>query len=60
MKPLTKKYTMVRLRNRFEVLLGHRRASEIDLPDVETMVADITAGTTAKGETYLLPLQQKQ
>ena len=26
MKPLTKKYTIARLRNHFEVLLGHRRA----------------------------------
>jgi hypothetical protein len=50
MKPLTKQYTMARLRNHFEVLLGHRRASEINSGDIETMVADIAAGKTAKGE----------
>jgi integrase len=50
MKPLTKQYTMARLRNHFEVLLGHRRASEINAGDIETMVADITEGKTAKDE----------
>jgi hypothetical protein len=48
MKRLTKKYMMARLRNHFELLLGHRRASEIKSGDIETMVADITAGKTAK------------
>jgi len=38
------------LRNHFGVLLGHRRASEINSGDIETMVADITAGKTAKDE----------
>ena len=50
MKSLTKQYTMARLRNHFEVLLGHRRASEINSGDIETMVADITVGKTAKDE----------
>jgi integrase len=50
MKPQTKKNTIGRLRNHFQVLLGHRRASEINSGDIETMVADITAGKTAKDE----------
>jgi hypothetical protein len=41
---------MARLRNHVEVLLGHRRASEINPGDIETIVADITAGKTAKDE----------
>lgn len=50
MKPATKKNTINRLRNHFEVLLGHRRCSEITSGDIETMVADITAGKTARDE----------
>jgi hypothetical protein len=50
MKPLTKKYTMGRLRNHVEPLLGHRRASSITSGDIETFVADVTAGKTARDE----------
>ncbi len=50
MKPLTKQYTMARLRNHVEVLLGHRRGNKINSGDIEKMVADITAGKTAKDE----------
>jgi integrase len=50
MKPLTKQYTMARLRNHVEPLLGHRRASEVTSGDIETFVADVTAGKTAKDE----------
>lgn len=50
MKPLTKQYTMARLRNHVEPLLGHRRASEITPGDIEKFVAEVTAGQTAKDE----------
>lgn len=50
MKPLTKTYTMARLRHHVIPLLGHRRASEINAGDVETFVADIAAGKTARDE----------
>jgi len=50
MKPLTKKYTMGRLRNHVEPLLGHRRASEITAGDIEKFVIDVKAGKTAKDE----------
>ncbi|WP_061508552.1 site-specific integrase [Acetobacter malorum] len=48
MKPLTKQYTMSRLRHHVEPLLGGRRASEITSGDVERFVADVTTGKTAK------------
>lgn len=50
MKPLTKQYTMARLRNHVEPLLGHRRASEITSGDIEKFVADVTAGRTTRDE----------
>ncbi len=50
MKPLTKQYTMARLRNHVEPLLGHRRASEVTSGDIEKFVADVKAGKTAKDE----------
>jgi hypothetical protein len=50
MKPLTKQYTMARLRNHVEPLLGHRRTSEITSGDIEKFVADVTAGKTARDE----------
>ncbi|RBP02427.1 hypothetical protein DFR50_15215 [Roseiarcus fermentans] len=46
MKPLSK-YTMARLRNHFEVLLGHRRASEINSGDIETAHSDGRPRTAA-------------
>jgi integrase len=50
MKPRTKAYTMARLRHHVVPLLGHRRASEIHAGDIETFVADVTAGKTARDE----------
>ena len=50
MKPLTKQYTMARLRNHVEPLLGHRRACEITSGEIEKFVADITAAKTARDE----------
>ncbi len=50
MKPRTKAYTMARLRHHVVPLLGHRRASEINAGDIETFVADVAAGKTARDE----------
>jgi len=50
MKPMTKQFTMARLRHHVEPLLGHRRASEITSGDVERFVANVAAGKTAKDE----------
>ena len=50
MKPLTKQYTMARLRNHVEPLLGHRRVSEITSGEIEKFVAEVKAGKTAKDE----------
>jgi integrase len=50
MKPLTKQYTMARLRHHVEPLLGHKRASEVTSGDIERFVADVKAGKTARDE----------
>jgi integrase len=50
MKPRTKKYTMARLRHHVVPLLGHRRVSEINAGDIETFVADVSAGRTSRNE----------
>lgn len=50
MKPLTKQYTLSRLRHHVLPLLGHRRATEITSGDIERFCADVTAGRTAKNE----------
>ena len=50
MKPLTKAYTIARLRHHVAPLLGHRRVSEITSGDIERFAADIAAGKTAKNE----------
>ena len=50
MKPRTKDYTMARLRHHVVPLLGRRRASEINAGDIETFVADVAAGKTARDE----------
>ena len=50
MKPLTKTYTLARLRHHVVPLLGNRRASEINSGDIETFVADVAAGKTARDE----------
>ena len=50
MKPRTKKCTMARLRNHVEPLLGRKRVNGITSGDIETFVADVTEGKTAKDE----------
>lgn len=50
MKPMTKAYTLARLRHHVVPLLGTRRAPEINAGDIERFVADVTAGKTAKDE----------
>jgi len=50
MKPLTKQFTLGRLRNHVVPLLGHKRVSEINSGDIERFVRDVTAGKTARDE----------
>lgn len=50
MKPLTKAYTLARLRHHVIPLLGNRRASDVTSGDIERFAADVTAGKTAKNE----------
>lgn len=50
MKPLTKAYTVARLRHHVVPLLGNRRVSEITSGDIERFAADVLAGKTAKDE----------
>ena len=50
MKPLTKAYTIARLRHHVVPLLGNRRAKDVTSGDIERFVADVLAGKTAKNE----------
>lgn len=50
MKPLTKTYTLARLRHHVIPLLGNRRAKDITSGDIERFAADVSAGKTAKNE----------
>ena len=50
MKPMTKAFTLARLRHHVVPLLGARRAPEINPGDIERFVADVAAGKTAKDE----------
>ena len=50
MKPLTKQYTIARLRNHVLPLLGNRRAADLGPAEIEKMVRDIESGKTAKDE----------
>src|SRR6266404_9455344 len=50
MKPLTKRFTLGRLRHHVVPLLGHKRVSEINSGDIERFVRDVTAGKTARDE----------
>jgi integrase len=50
MKPLTKQFTMARLRNHVVPLLGHKRVTEINAGDIERFVKDVAAGKTARDE----------
>lgn len=48
MKPLTKAYTIARLRHLVVPLLGNRRAKDVTSGDIERFAADVLAGKTAK------------
>jgi integrase len=50
MKPLTKKFTVARLRNHVVPLLGHKRVNEINPGDIEKFTRDVAAGKTARDE----------
>lgn len=50
MKPMTKAYTLARLRHHAVRLLGKRHVTEIDEGDITTFVRDVTAGKTARDE----------
>jgi len=50
MKPLTKQFTLARLRNHVVPLLGHKRVTEVNAGDIERFVRDIAAGKTARDE----------
>ena len=48
MKPMTKSYTVARLRHHVVPLLGAKRVSEIGAGDIERFFADVTVGKTAR------------
>lgn len=50
MKPLTKQYTIARLRHHVVPLLGSKRVTEIGAADIERFFRDVEAGKTAKNE----------
>ena len=50
MKPMTKRFTMGRLRNHVVPLLGHKRVTEINPGDIERFARDVAAGKTARDE----------
>ncbi|RJF93330.1 site-specific integrase [Sphingomonas cavernae] len=55
MKPMTKAYTLARLRHHVVRLLGKRRVTEIDEGDITTFVRDVSAGKTARDEWVVAP-----
>lgn len=55
MKPMTKAYTLARLRHHVVRLLGKKRVTEIDEGDVTTFVRDVSAGKTARDEWVVDP-----
>lgn len=50
MKPLTKQYTLARLRHHVVPLLGHRRVSEVNAGDIERFFRDVETGKTARDD----------
>ncbi|MEW6629119.1 MAG: site-specific integrase [Pseudomonadota bacterium] len=50
MKPLTKQYTVARLRHHAVVLLGSKRVTEITPADIERFFRDVEAGKTARDD----------
>ena len=47
MKPLTKKYTVGRLRHHVVPLLGHKRVNDVTIGDIERFFRDVAAGKSA-------------
>ena len=60
MKPLTKTYTLARLRHHVVPLLGNRRVTEIEEGDIRSFVTDVTNGKTARDEWVIDPQTQKR
>lgn len=50
MKPLTKQYTLARLRHHVVPLLGSRRVTEVNAGDIERFFRDVEAGKTARDD----------
>ncbi|MFJ6321937.1 MULTISPECIES: tyrosine-type recombinase/integrase [unclassified Rhizobium] len=50
LKPATKNLVLGRLRNHVVALVGGRRAASLNPGDIERIVADVTAGKTARDE----------
>lgn len=50
MKPLTKQFTVARLRNHVVPLLGYKRITEINPGDIERFARDVAAGKSARDE----------
>lgn len=50
MKPLTKKYTIARLRHHVVPLLGHKRVTEVGAADIERFFRDVESGKSACNE----------
>ena len=60
MKPMTKDYTLGRLRHHVVPLLGKRRVTELEEGDVRTFVTDVTNKKTARDEWVVDPETQKR
>jgi integrase len=50
LKERTRCYTLARLRHHVVPLLGHQKASEVRVADVERLISDVSNGRTAKDE----------
>jgi integrase len=50
MKPLTKKYTVGRLRHHVVPLLGHKRVNDVGIGDIERFFRDVSAGKSASDQ----------
>src|SRR3546814_20848462 len=48
MKPLTRSYTLSRLRNHVVPILGRKRVSDVTVDDINDMIRKISRGETAK------------
>src|SRR3546814_15184889 len=48
LKPLTRSYTLSRLRNHVVPILGRKRVSDVTVDDINDMIRKISRGETAK------------